>query len=128
MQRRTRKHSILEYLCQNGRTSLYTLREPHIGGSSADTQIRKLRTVHGIPIDWAYRKDSQGKITSTTEYFLVVDPERIDIDNLCLKNVKPVQGILDLNVEPKIELCPVCGGVKGRLGIDGCLCNNLGMI
>jgi hypothetical protein len=113
MQRRTRKHTILEYLCQNGRTALYTLREPHIGGSSADTQIRKLRNDHGIPIDWEYRKDASGRNTGTTEYFVTIDPEQIDIENLCVKDLKPVQGALDFNVKPAVDLCSYCGGVKG---------------
>jgi len=121
---RTRKHIILEYLCQHGRTALYTLREPHIGGSAADTQIRKLRTDHGIPIDWEYRRDEAGNKTGTTEYYLTVDPKMIDIENLKLIESKPVQGALDLDVKPSVELCPDCGGVKGRRGIDGCICDN----
>jgi len=119
----TAKKRILKYLCEHGRTPLWTLREPDIGGSSADSTMRKLRIENGIPIKWEYRTNKDGEKLGGTDYWLDCDPGLIDIENLCVRAPVFVQSEMDLVDDIKIEMCPVCGGVIGRYGIDGCLCN-----
>ena len=57
-----------------------------IGGTCAYRRMKELNDRHGIGIEFMYDYDRDGKRMNTTRYFLMPDPENIDIENLCLRS------------------------------------------
>ena len=68
-----------------GWVPLHILCQPGVGGLAGDVRLRELRRdPHNLPILWQYFKTSDGKSTNTTIYFLMCDPDEIDIETCSL--------------------------------------------
>ncbi len=76
----SKKQILLKALCDRWPGSI------PLGGTSASRRLRELNDKHGIDIEFMYDYDRKGKRMNTTRYFLMPDPEMVDIKNLCLKN------------------------------------------
>ena len=88
------KQRILSHLLIYGPTTLYELREPHIGGCSADVRLRELRLYHGFDIRWWFKEDTEGNKSYTTIYACKTPRERVDLENLKVLPAEPKQAEL----------------------------------
>ena len=82
----SKKQILLKALCDRWPGSIPLFDLIPIGGTSASRRLRELNDKHGIDIEFMYDYDRKGKRMNTTRYFLMPDPEMVDIKNLCLKN------------------------------------------
>jgi hypothetical protein len=79
------KQRILQELCDEWPGSIPLFDLILIGGTCAYRRIKELQYKHGIEIDF-YHEVINGKYTNNTRYFLMPDPRKVDIENLCLRS------------------------------------------
>ena len=82
----SKKQKLLKALCDEWPESISLFDLIPIGGTCAYRRMKELNDRHGIGIEFMYDYDRNGKRMNTTRYFLMPDPENVDIINLCLKN------------------------------------------
>jgi len=80
------KQRILTTLCAAWPESVRLKDLMEYGGTCAYRRIKELEQNHGIAIEF-YHEYRKGKKTNTTRYFLIPDPQNVDIENLCLRNI-----------------------------------------
>ena len=81
----SKKQMLLKALCDAWPGSIPLFDLIPIGGTCAYRRIKELQGKHGIEIDF-YHEVINGKYTNNTRYFLMPDPENVDIENLCLRS------------------------------------------